>query len=80
MGAFPLRNATRNARSRSQTVFLMFCVRVRSHGSLCAQVNRDRFVLSNGHACALLYNMLNLCGYPQFTLEQLKKFRTVGSM
>lgn len=43
-------------------------------------MNRDRFVLSNGHACALLYNMLNLCGYKQFTLQQLKKFRQLGSM
>lgn len=25
--------------------------------------NRDRFVLSNGHACALLYSMLHLTGY-----------------
>lgn len=24
--------------------------------------NRDRFVLSNGHACALLYSLLHLCG------------------
>jgi transketolase len=25
--------------------------------------NRDRFVLSNGHACALQYFMLHVCGY-----------------
>jgi transketolase len=41
--------------------------------------NRDRFVLSNGHACALLYSMLHLTGYDEFTLDELKKFRQVGS-
>jgi transketolase len=42
-------------------------------------INRDRFVLSNGHACALLYTMLHLSGYPDFTLEELKRFRQIDS-
>lgn len=42
-------------------------------------VARDRFVLSNGHACALQYVMLHLAGYP-VTIEDLKKFRQVGSI
>ncbi len=41
-------------------------------------INRDRFVLSNGHACALLYSVLHLSGY-HFTLDDLKAFRKVGS-
>ncbi|KAH3902985.1 probable Transketolase [Saccharomycodes ludwigii] len=41
-------------------------------------INRDRFVLSNGHAVALLYAMLYLSGY-DFTLDDLKKFRQLGS-
>jgi len=41
--------------------------------------NRDRFVLSNGHACALQYIMLHLSGYDEFTIDQLKKFRQVDS-
>lgn len=41
--------------------------------------DRDRFILSNGHACALLYSMLHLTGY-QITLEDLKKFRQLGSV
>lgn len=41
---------------------------------------RDRFVLSNGHACALLYSMLHLTGYPEVTLDQLKQFRQWGSI
>lgn len=42
------------------------------------QAARDRFVLSNGHACALLYSMLHLTGY-DLSMDELKKFRTVGS-
>eukprot|EP00126_Sphaerothecum_destruens_P015877 Sdes_comp9944_c0_seq1m1497 len=42
-------------------------------------VNRDRFVLSNGHGCALLYSMLHLCGY-DLSLDQLKKFRQLHSL
>lgn len=41
-------------------------------------INRDRFVLSNGHACALQYLMLHLCGY-DLTIEDLKNFRRVQS-
>jgi transketolase len=40
--------------------------------------NRDRFVLSNGHACALLYSMLHLTGY-SLTIDDLKCFRQIGS-
>src|SRR5262245_52035599 len=35
--------------------------------------NRDRFVLSNGHASMLLYALLHLTGYP-VTIEELKRF------
>jgi transketolase len=41
--------------------------------------NRDRFVLSNGHACALLYTMLHLTGYP-LSMNDLKQFRQLGSL
>lgn len=40
--------------------------------------NRDRFVLSNGHACALQYAMLHLAGY-NLTMDDLKGFRKIGS-
>ncbi|KAF9907501.1 Transketolase [Linnemannia zychae] len=40
--------------------------------------NRDRFVLSNGHACALQYIMLHLMGYPT-TMDDLKAFRQLHS-
>ncbi|CUM45637.1 Transketolase [Debaryomyces fabryi] len=41
-------------------------------------INRDRFVLSNGHACALLYSLLVLYGY-DLTVEDLKQFRQLNS-
>src|SRR5512140_1284935 len=41
--------------------------------------NRDRFVLSAGHASMLLYSLLHLTGYPEMTLEQLEQFRQWGS-
>lgn len=40
--------------------------------------NRDRFVLSNGHACALQYGMLHLTGY-DLSLDDLKNFRQLHS-
>ena len=41
-------------------------------------VNRDRFVLSNGHASMLLYSLLHLTGYG-LPLEELKNFRQLHS-
>ena len=40
---------------------------------------RDRFVLSNGHACTLQYAMLHLSGYADCGLDELKRFRKLGS-
>jgi transketolase len=40
--------------------------------------DRDRFVLSAGHASALLYSLLHLCGY-DLPLDDLKRFRQWGS-
>ena len=41
-------------------------------------VDRDRFVLSNGHASMLLYAVLYLTGYP-LKLEEIRNFRQLGS-
>src|SRR6476646_3134526 len=40
--------------------------------------DRDRFVLSAGHGCMLLYSLLHLTGY-DLTLDDLKAFRQWGS-
>jgi transketolase len=42
--------------------------------------DRDRFVLSAGHGSMLLYSLLYLTGYEDFTLDQLKSFRQWGSL
>ena len=42
-------------------------------------INRDRFVLSAGHASSLLYTMLHVSGY-RISMDDLKKFRTFGSI
>jgi transketolase len=41
-------------------------------------MDRDRFVLSNGHASMLLYSVLHLTGYP-LSMEEIKNFRQFGS-
>jgi transketolase len=41
--------------------------------------NRDRFILSAGHASMLIYSLLHLTGYPDMTLDELKAFRQWGS-
>lgn len=43
-----------------------------------AWMDRDRFVLSNGHACALQYSMLHLTGY-DLSIEDLRRFRSIDS-
>ncbi|HWW90374.1 MAG TPA: transketolase [Solirubrobacteraceae bacterium] len=40
--------------------------------------DRDRFILSAGHACILQYSLLHLCGF-ELGLEDLKQFRQWGS-
>src|ERR1700675_1279080 len=41
-------------------------------------MDRDRFVLSNGHASMLLYSLLHLTGFP-LPMEEIKNFRQFGS-
>lgn len=42
-------------------------------------LNRDRFVLSNGHACMLQYALLHLYGY-ELSIDDLKNFRVSDSL
>ncbi|QJC37667.1 transketolase [Enterobacteriaceae endosymbiont of Donacia bicoloricornis] len=41
-------------------------------------INRDRFILSNGHCVMLIYSLLHLTGY-NLTISDLKKFRKLNS-
>src|SRR3954463_16121594 len=53
--------------------------RVMKHDPSDSQwIDRDRFVLSAGHACMLLYSTLFLTGY-DLSLDDLKEFRQLGS-
>jgi transketolase len=42
--------------------------------------DRDRFVLSAGHGSMLLYALLYLLGYEAMTIDQIKRFRQLGSI
>lgn len=41
--------------------------------------DRDRVVLSNGHGSMLLYALLHLTGYERITLDEIRRFRELGS-
>ncbi len=59
--------------------YLLFHKIMRHNPAHSRWANRDRFVLSNGHASALLYGTLFLAGY-KLTLDDLKGFRHWGSI
>ena len=58
--------------------YLLYREVMRHNPANPAWPNRDRFVLSAGHACVLQYSALHLAGY-DLPLDQLKRFRQWGS-
>ena len=58
--------------------YLLYTRHLRYNPANPAWPGRDRFVLSCGHASALLYSMLHLTGY-DLSLDDLKNFRQLGS-
>ncbi|MDE2017483.1 MAG: transketolase, partial [Hyphomicrobiales bacterium] len=42
--------------------------------------DRDRFVLSAGHGSMLLYAINHLVGYPDMTIDEIKRFRKLGAI
>jgi transketolase len=63
----------------SPTVYLLFHEFMRHNPAHSKWSNRDRFVLSNGHASAMLYGVLHLTGY-KIGIEDLQQFRQYGSI
>jgi transketolase len=59
--------------------YLLFHKLMKHNPANSKWADRDRFVLSNGHASALLYSTLYLTGY-KLTLDDLKGFRQWGSI
>jgi transketolase len=59
--------------------YLLFHKLMKHNPAHSKWADRDRFVLSNGHASALLYGTLFLAGY-KVTLDDLKSFRRWGSI
>jgi transketolase len=59
--------------------YLLFHEFMRHNPANSKWSNRDRFVLSNGHASAMLYSVLHLTGY-KVSIEDLQQFRQWGSI
>jgi transketolase len=57
------------------TAFVLWTRFLKHHPKNPGWPDRDRFVLSAGHASMLLYSMLHLTGYEDISLDQIKRFR-----
>ena len=62
----------------SHCLFILFTKFLNVDPNQPDHFQRDRFILSNGHGCAILYVLLFLLGY-DYTLDDLKKFRQLHS-
>lgn len=59
-------------------IFVLYCMIMKIHFEEPLWNSRDRFILSNGHGCALLYSILYLTGY-NYSKEDLQNFRQIHS-
>jgi transketolase len=59
-------------------MFVLWCKIINFNPEVPLWNERDRFILSNGHGCSLLYSMLFLLGY-NYNLEDLQNFRQLYS-
>ena len=59
-------------------MFVLWCKIMNFDPSNPLLFDRDRFILSNGHGCALLYSILYLLGY-DYSMEDLTSFRQIHS-
>jgi len=65
--------------SLAPAAYVLFARVMRHNPSDPAWPDRDRFVLSAGHASMLLYASLHLSGY-DLSLDEIKRFRQLGSL
>ena len=63
----------------SPMMYVLFKNFMNFHPMDTTWINRDRFILSNGHGCALLYSILHMYKY-NISIDDLKKFRQLGSI
>lgn len=68
------------AMGAADSVYTLWTRHLKHNPKNPAWLNRDRFILSAGHASMLLYSMLFLTGYDALTLEEIKKYRRYGSL
>src|SRR5262249_24976299 len=66
------------AMALAPVAYLLYGELMRHNPANSAWADRDRFILSAGHACILQYAALHLSGY-DVTLEDLQQFRPWGS-
>src|SRR5258705_4238392 len=66
------------AMALAPVAYVLYRERMRHDPADPAWPNRDRFVLSAGHACVLQYAALHLAGY-ELSMDDLKQFRQWGS-
>lgn len=64
--------------SAAPIMFTLFAKHLKVHPAVYNWVNRDRFIMSAGHASALLYATMFLSGY-QLTIDDLKNYRRINS-
>ncbi len=64
--------------SAAPTMYTLFTKHLKVNTAVLDWVNRDRFIMSAGHASELLYSTMFLCGYP-FMIEDLKNYRRLNS-
>ena len=62
----------------SPMMYVLWCKIMNFNPDVPLWSERDRFILSNGHGCALLYSILYLLGY-DYSLDDLNNFRQLHS-
>jgi len=59
--------------------YLLFSEVMKFNPANPSWINRDRFVLSSGHGCMLQYALMHLAGFESVQMDDIKKFRQLGS-